>query len=59
MAETIGLAGRDYSVSKEVLAGTLEGNCSIRIHTQHCIICGAYESNEEICDPGGPYEGLY
>ena len=57
LAETIRLGGRDYSASKEALAGALEGNCSGRIHIQHCIICGAYETKEGICDSEDPYEG--
>ena len=57
LAETISLGGRDYSASKEALAGALEGNCSGRIHIQHCIICGAYETKEGICDSEEPYEG--
>ena len=57
LAERIRLGGRDYSVGKEALAGTLEGNCSGRIHILHCIICGSYETKEGICDLGGPYEG--
>lgn len=58
LVKTIGLAGRDYSACKEALAGTQEGNCSGRILTQHCIICGSYETKEGLCDSEELYEGV-